>query len=737
VQALATAIAVYGAAALSRALAFGDGTLLLMWLPTSVALVAVLAGGPGLAVPAALAMAAWAAERGAGAAAWAAAACSVAPLAAAGMLAAWNRLQPTESQFQTTVRLLLVCTGVLAPLAAAFDHRSGLLAPQLGQGGASLLYAEVVAIEAMSAAVAVRALMTLLPDRAGGFCPVEVARSGRIGLTRLEWAAWFALAGALGGSAAAGALGRPGPARLALIAGFSVSMLGAMIGNRRNTSTMLLVATLGTLWLRARIEPFSHDPAYLTNLAQFVLLACLGGAISHLLNATSAERIAHEARLRELAMTDVDSGLPNLRAFRARLESREASPAGVQLLEVRVPDVERWAELAGRAAAIAIERSAGLALADAFGGAFVAHLGTGRYGLLVPGRTDDATILARVRGAIDLQRVEAGGERGALRSFIGVVDAPGDRLGDAESVLAAMAIARQQAQADPERYRRLPLSASLVEGHRDELRAMRAVRDAVQEGRLRLLAQPIVPSDGTRDRLHYEVLSRLVDEDGREIPPATFLPLLARMGMLQVFDRQVVACTLERLGRDAALRGCTATCAINLTGPTIADPGFPTFLFERLAATGVAPETIKLEITESDPITSIEGAMRNTQALVRGGLGFALDDFGTGLATFDYLRRFAPAWVKIDGSFVRAVEDGPLERQIVDSIVRVARAAGAATVAECVETPAAIERMRELGVDFVQGWGIARPMPMETLVAFHRHGAAAVVPAGDAVRVAG
>lgn len=207
--------------------------------------------------------------------------------------------------------------------------------------------------------------------------------------------------------------------------------------------------------------------------------------------------------------------------------------------------------------------------------------------------------------------------------------------------------------------------------------------------------------------------------------------------MRQAFDRPVVSRTLERLGRDAALRGCTATCAINLTGRTFADPGFPAFLLERLAATGVAPATIKLEITESEPITSIEGAMHNTEVPVRGGLGFALDDFGTGLATFDYLRRFAPDWVKIDGSSVRAVEDGPLERQIVDSVVRVARAAGAATDAECVETPAAIERMRELGVDYLQGWGIARPMPMETLVAFHRHGASTVVPVGDTARAAG
>ncbi|MCA3179420.1 MAG: EAL domain-containing protein [Burkholderiales bacterium] len=307
---------------------------------------------------------------------------------------------------------------------------------------------------------------------------------------------------------------------------------------------------------------------------------------------------------------------------------------------------------------------------------------------------------------VALVAVLAGGPRLAVSAALGIAAWAAERGAGA----AAMAIARQQARADPERYRRLPLSAPPVEHDRGGLRAMRSVRDAVREGRLRRLGQPIVRADGTRGRLHDEVPSRLVDEAGREIPPAAFLALLARIGMSQAFDRQVVARTLERQGRDAAPRGCTATCAINPTGPTVADPGFPAFPFGRLAATGVAPRTIELEITESDPITGIEGAMRNTEVLVRGGLGFA------------------PDRVKIDG---------PLERQIVDSIVRVARAAGAPTVAECVETPAALERMRELGVDAAQGWGIVRPMPMRTLVAVHRHGAAAVVPAGDPVPATG
>ena len=737
---LATALAVLAAAALSEALAFGRGAVLLLWLPPSVALVAILAGGRRNAVAAAAGIAAWAAPQGAAVAAWAVCACAAAPLAAAAAFDAWGRVRPTPSQFVTTARLLTVCAGVLAPLAAVFDRQSGLLAPALGAAG--LDYFGVFAIEATSAALAVRALMTLVPDRAGGYCPIEVARTGRVGLSRGEWVGWTAMGAAYGAGALATALDRPGSAKLLFVLGFSVAIVCSLVGNRRNTSTMLMVATVATFALWGRVLPVADASALPPGLALYVLLTGIGAVLAHLLNATSAERIEHAERLERLAMTDAESGLPNLRAFRARLDACRSAPQpdGGQLVSIRVPDVGRWAELAGSAAASAFEAGAGRALQAAFadegGRTFVAHVATGRYALLVPGRTEDATILARVRGAIDLQRLESGGERGVMRSIVGVVDVPCDPSHDPESLLAAMSIAEQQASRVPERYQRVALTATLVDDHRADLRAMRAVREAVQEGRVRLLGQPIVRADGGRDRLHFEVLARLLDEEGREIPPAAFLPVLSRQGMLEAFDRLVFSRALEHLGRDDALRAITATVAINLTGPTLADPRFPAFAAARIAATGIDASVIKLEITESDPITSLDVAIRNTDALLAQGLRVALDDFGTGLATFDYLRRFLPDWVKIDGSFVRGVEDGPLARQIVDSIVRVARAAGAVTVAECVETPALAERMRELGVDYLQGWGIARPMPLEALVAFARQGAPADPHAGAVPSVA-
>jgi EAL domain-containing protein (putative c-di-GMP-specific phosphodiesterase class I)/GGDEF domain-containing protein len=729
---LATALGVLVAAALSQALAVGDGSLRLLWLPTSVGLVAILSGGRAMAVPAAIAGAAWASWRGLSpeAAAWSGAACSLAPLAAAEVLGLWSRRYPSQSQFVTTVRLMAVIGAVLAPLAALLGMQAGPELPVLGAAPPRLRFAAALAVEAASAVVAVRALMSLMPERGGGFCPIEAVRKGPGGLARSEWTCWGVMVAALLASTTAIGLDHGTVARFALMVAFTSAIVAALLGNRRNTSTMLLVAILCIVALRGRVEPFSADVAYLVGLGQFVLLAGVGGLVAHLLNAISSERIGQAARLRELAMTNEISGLPNLRAFEEALDACLRAPghAGLQLLEVGIAEMDRWADLAGRAAAQRIERLAGEALRDAFatGAACVAHIGSGRYALALHGGIPDEVLRARVQGAIDRHRLEAGADQVAIRCHAGVVDllahhGPGH---DGEALLAAMSLALQRAQDSPDRFHRLELSGTVLEDYRQRLRETEAVRDAVGRGRIRLLGQPIVAADGSAGGLHYEVLARLLDAEGRDIPPAVFLPALARMRLLEIFDRLVVVRTLYQLATDDALRACTALCAINLTGPSLSDPGFPAFLFGKLDEARLDPRMFALEITESDSIPSLDVAMRNNERLKQGGLTMALDDFGTGLATFDYLRRFAPHWVKVDGSFVRSVDEGPLGRQIIDSIVRVARAAGARTVAECVETPALAASMRTLGVDYLQGWGIARPMPIEALAAFHLHGAA-------------
>jgi sensor c-di-GMP phosphodiesterase-like protein len=138
---------------------------------------------------------------------------------------------------------------------------------------------------------------------------------------------------------------------------------------------------------------------------------------------------------------------------------------------------------------------------------------------------------------------------------------------DPESLLAALSIAQQTASASASRFHRLDLAGTAVEAYRDDLAWVETVRHAVQEGRIAIHAQPIVPAAHADGGLHYEVLARMIDADGAIVPPARFLPALSQARLLEQFDQLVIATTLDHLASRPALLQATAVCAINVTGP--------------------------------------------------------------------------------------------------------------------------------------------------------------------------
>lgn len=722
-----TAAAVFLSAMLSLGLGV-DGALVL-WLPTAVAFAACLSRGAAMAIPAAAGAAAWAVSQGASwqEVAWLAAACSVPPALSTLSLRAWGRVRPSTSQFTLTIRLLAVSSLVQAPLAAVAHLQARWFELPILPDHPWLRYASAVLIEAMGAVVAVRALLAVIPERGGSFCPVEALR-GSGGVGRAGSVTFGALGAFMLLSMWAASIDAVAVVRLMLITMFAVGLLASLVASRRVSSIALLATTVVVVGLRLRIQPVTAEPAYLIEISQLVLLLFVGGALLHLLNAISSERILQAERLQALVLANENSGLPNLRALRATLQAAfEANrPVGAQLIAARIVDIDRLEDLVGREAANRFERSVGEGLRDAFAaeGAFLAHLNGGRFVLALEPPLPEKLLQARVRGEIDRHALSADGHDFRLRSLIGVVGIdPTVARPDPDSGLAALSMAEQRALASPDRCHVLSLSPSLLAEYRSQLRGGEEVREAVEHGRLRLLAQPIVAADPTvGGALHFEVLSRLLEADGAEMSPARFLPVLSRLRLLEQFDRLVVERVIGALHADRALYDATAACAINVTGPTIGDPAFPDFLLSRIAQAGLDPSRFVIEITESDSIASVDVAARNAALLMKAGVAVALDDFGTGLASFDYLRRFAPKWLKIDGSFVRSLDDGPLSATIIESVVRVARSVGAQTVAECVETQAQADRLEALGVDWLQGYLFARPMPVPALRAFARHG---------------
>lgn len=250
-----------------------------------------------------------------------------------------------------------------------------------------------------------------------------------------------------------------------------------------------------------------------------------------------------------------------------------------------------------------------------------------------------------------------------------------------------------------------------------EMAWVQRIRDALDEDRFFLDAQEIRPLQGDRQGRHVEVLLRLRDEAGHVVPPTTFIPAAERYGLMPLVDRWVVRRTFETLARHAALKtDPISTCAINLSGATLGDPGFTDFLAEQFGDHGIVPSAICFEITETTAISNLESATRFIETLQRIGCRFSLDDFGAGMSSFTYLKTLPVDFVKIDGTFVRDILRDPIDRAMVETIDRIGKLMGKLTIAEFVESDEIARCLQDMGVDYAQGFGVARPVLFEAKI---------------------
>jgi EAL domain-containing protein (putative c-di-GMP-specific phosphodiesterase class I) len=263
-----------------------------------------------------------------------------------------------------------------------------------------------------------------------------------------------------------------------------------------------------------------------------------------------------------------------------------------------------------------------------------------------------------------------------------------------------------------------PNDASLVRRFAD-INIAGQLRDAIDAGRFRLDAQLILPFAGAESaRPHYELLIRMIDDDGHTLGPDRFMSAAQRYQLMPAIDRWVLNKTIETLQPHADLLGSKALAfAINFSGQSLNDDAFPDFLLERVACSGLDPELFCFEITENATIAYFERAEALIRRLRRLGCAVALDDFGTGLSSLAYLRQLPVTMLKIDGSFVRDVLKDPRAESMVRAIAQLARSMSIATVGEYVETEEIRARIATLGVDYGQGFAIGRPAPLDDLLA--------------------
>jgi Amt family ammonium transporter len=240
------------------------------------------------------------------------------------------------------------------------------------------------------------------------------------------------------------------------------------------------------------------------------------------------------------------------------------------------------------------------------------------------------------------------------------------------------------------------------------------LNQALSHDRFTLYCQPVLSVAGGRKR-HGEVLVRMIDADGTTLlPPSQFIPPAEHHGIMPRVDRWVVHRTLTALGALYAQgRGEQAgVLAINLSGSTLSDPSLAQFLRQEMRAAGVPPAALCFEITETAAVASLAETSALISTLRSSGCAFSLDDFGRGMSSFMYLKQLPVDYLKIDGEFVRNIEDDPVSRAMVEAIHALGRAIGIATIAECVENPKARHQLETLGVDYVQGFEVAPPEPL-------------------------
>ncbi|WGG50523.1 EAL domain-containing protein [Rugamonas sp. DEMB1] len=248
------------------------------------------------------------------------------------------------------------------------------------------------------------------------------------------------------------------------------------------------------------------------------------------------------------------------------------------------------------------------------------------------------------------------------------------------------------------------------------------LKEAFERRLFRLYAQPIV-SLNSHPECHDEVLIRIQDGKGQLVLPGAFIPAAERYDMMAAIDRWVIRAVCHHIQtvRDslnpeqafiASHQSLPAQYSINLSGTSLGDEGLHDYILEQFGSYAVAPEQVCFEITETAVIANLPKAQAFMERLKLLGCRFSLDDFGSGLSSFAYLKALPVDFLKIDGIFIRDIANNPINRALVKAINEVGHVMGIRTVAEYVEDGPTLAMVRELGLDYAQGYAVGALRPL-------------------------
>jgi diguanylate cyclase (GGDEF)-like protein/PAS domain S-box-containing protein len=420
------------------------------------------------------------------------------------------------------------------------------------------------------------------------------------------------------------------------------------------------------------------------------------------------------------ATHDALTGLVNRRDFERRLdESAEVARRGEASHMLCYLDLDRFKivnDTSGHLAGDSMLREVAKLLREAVRDSdTVARLGGDEFGLLLVGCPLDKArqIADDVCRSIAAYQFVWQDRVFNIGVSIGLIEI-GREAGSVEQLLAAADSACYSAKKEGAgRVTVYSARDEAIARNSGEIEWLQKLQSALKEERFALYYQPIVSAYGNEtDGPSMEVLLRMIDETGAEIQPGEFVAAAERYRLMGAVDRWVVKTTLTALSRNAFQLAPDRSVAINISGQTLGDSQFLEYVVECLDRTGVSPEQVCFEIAESAVIGNMDHARRFVGVLHGMGCKFTIDDFGSGVASFSSLKNLPLDYLKLDGAFMRNLARDAVSQTMVTAMIKLARTLNFKIIAEQVEDSAALDLARKMGVDFVQGFVIARPVKL-------------------------
>ena len=342
-----------------------------------------------------------------------------------------------------------------------------------------------------------------------------------------------------------------------------------------------------------------------------------------------------------------------------------------------------------------------------------ARLGGDEFGLLLEScPTEKASMLAEeVRKTVEGFRFHWDNKTFKVGISIGIVTITKTSGSTKEIQSAADTACYMAKEQGRNRIHIYKIDSNAIAKHTNETNWLNRINTALDDDDFVLYFQKIASLNNAKHE-HYEVLIRMIDKKGNTIPPGSFIPAAERFDIMSSVDSWVIKNTLLVMQKEKYMN---VNFSVNLSGQSLSDITFMQNCISQLEDSTVNPARLCFEITETAMIANLSNAIRSVSILRGLGCKIALDDFGSGLSSFAYLKNLPVDFLKIDGSLIKDMENDSVNVTMVKSIIHIGHSMGLETIAEYVENDTILDILRSLKIDYVQGYGIAKPVSLEDI----------------------